>query len=215
MTLPRALALAAVYAVVVFGLGFALLARLGVEPGAAPPPSPLVVGLLVAEGVVLGAGLVWWGSLKGPGRTWRELGWHRDGLGARVAWGLAGGAAAVALVGAVHLALGDTVEGFLEALRVPPEQRLMLAAIGLSAAFFEESLFRGNLQPLLVARWGRPAGLLATALVFALAHLSPRPLALLVKGLLGLLFGALRARDGSLWSSAIAHALVWVVAGTA
>ncbi len=78
-----------------------------------------------------------------------------------------------------------------------------------------QSLFRGNLRPLLLARGGRAAGWLATALLFALAHLNPRPVALLGKALLGLLFGALRPRDGSLWAPFVAQLTVWVVAGTA
>jgi membrane protease YdiL (CAAX protease family) len=92
-------------------------------------------------------------------------------------------------------------------------QRLLFLIIGLDAAFTEESLFRGYLQPTLVHKLGFPAGLLVMAAIFALYHLKLRPVVLLGKLLLGIVFGLLRGRDRPLWSSAIAHGLLWVVLG--
>jgi hypothetical protein len=36
-------------------------------------------------------GLVWFGSIRQPGRSWRDLGWHTDQLGRQLLLGFAGG----------------------------------------------------------------------------------------------------------------------------
>lgn len=65
---------------------------------------------------------------------------------------------------------------------------LDLLYLGLLAGITEEILFRGLLQPLLEAHWGWLAGLLASNLVFALAHFVT-PLYALLAGLTGLYLG--------------------------
>jgi len=72
------------------------------------------------------------------------------------------------------------------------------------APLFEETLFRGVLLPVLGARWGVAAGLLASALTFALAHLSLGELAPLL--VLGLGLGWLRLRTGRLAPCVLMHA---------
>jgi uncharacterized protein len=72
------------------------------------------------------------------------------------------------------------------------------------APLFEETLFRGVLLPVLGARWGVGAGLLASALTFALAHLSLGELAPLL--VLGLGLGWLRLRTGRLAPCVLMHA---------
>ncbi|MFN3470147.1 MAG: lysostaphin resistance A-like protein [Novosphingobium sp.] len=76
-------------------------------------------------------------------------------------------------------------------------------------ASMEEVLFRGWLQPVLAARWGAMAGVLASALLFALFHLiggARAPVTLAFIMLAGVLFGLLTQRTGGLAASVAAHA---------
>ncbi|MEB3333335.1 MAG: CPBP family intramembrane glutamic endopeptidase [Synechococcaceae cyanobacterium] len=84
-----------------------------------------------------------------------------------------------------------------------------LACFGVTAVvlapLFEETLFRGVLLPVLGRAWGGATAVLASAAVFALAHLSIGELAPLF--LLGLGLGWLRWRSGRLASSVLMHGL--------
>ena len=84
--------------------------------------------------------------------------------------------------------------------------------IAVLPALCEESLYRGFVQRALVARWGFPTGLAATACLFSLAHFEPA--GALSRVLMGLWFGALFFRTGSIWPGALAHGLnnTWGVA---
>jgi len=73
------------------------------------------------------------------------------------------------------------------------------------APLFEETLFRGVQLPVLGQRWGAIPGLLASALTFAVAHLSLGELAPLL--VLGLGLGWLRLRSGRLAPCVLMHAL--------
>ncbi len=73
------------------------------------------------------------------------------------------------------------------------------------APLFEETLFRGVLLPVLGQRWGPVPGLLASALAFALAHVSLGELVPLA--VLGLGLGWLRLKSGSLAPCVLMHAL--------
>ncbi|MFM7087618.1 MAG: lysostaphin resistance A-like protein [Cyanobium sp.] len=73
------------------------------------------------------------------------------------------------------------------------------------APLFEELLFRGVLLPVLARRWGAAVAVLASALIFALAHLSLSELAPLF--VLGVGLGWLRWRSGRLGASVLMHAL--------
>ena len=73
------------------------------------------------------------------------------------------------------------------------------------APLFEETLFRGVLLPVLGQRWGAIPGLLASALTFAVAHLSLGELAPLL--VLGLGLGWVRLRSGRLAPCVLMHAL--------
>lgn len=63
-----------------------------------------------------------------------------------------------------------------------------LLYLGLLAGFTEEILFRGLLQPLAESYWGWAAGLIASNLLFALAHFVT-PLYALLAGLTGVYLG--------------------------
>ncbi|MDI9405845.1 MAG: type II CAAX endopeptidase family protein [Chitinophagaceae bacterium] len=73
------------------------------------------------------------------------------------------------------------------------------------APLFEETLFRGVLLPVLGQRWGPVAGLLGSALAFALAHVSLGELVPLA--VLGLGLGWLRLKSASLAPCVLMHAL--------
>lgn len=172
-----------------------------------------VVGVhLVDAAVVIGLVLLAVGR-----RTAAELGWSADPRPARSALlGLAGAAAAISLVVAASGLVGgveavrETVAGFVD---LSLGQRVLMTSIGVGAALIEETVFRGTLQPVLVARLGRPAGVAATAVIFSAYHLKFGLVGFVVKALFGGIFGALRETTGRNWSPALAHALVWVVVG--
>ena len=82
MTVKRALVLIALQGVLVFGIGFGLGSLLLPEGTNLYAPT---AALFAAIGAI---GLVWYGSVKLPRRTWRELGWHTGGLAGHVARGL-------------------------------------------------------------------------------------------------------------------------------
>jgi hypothetical protein len=81
---------------------------------------------------------------------------------------------------------------------------LALTALVL-APLFEETLFRGVLLPVVGRRCGGPAAVVASAAIFAVAHLSLSELAPLF--VLGLGLGWLRWRSGRLASCALMHGL--------
>jgi membrane protease YdiL (CAAX protease family) len=125
-------------------------------------------------------------------------------------------------------------EGYLEAFQrlhaaLRPANTLDLlvsvGAIALAPAFFEELLFRGIVLPALLRRLSVTAAVVASAVLFGAIHLDPNfallglmrhdvsaglgalyrvPFALAV----GLGFGVLRVRAGSLWPSTLAHAFL-------
>jgi membrane protease YdiL (CAAX protease family) len=96
-----------------------------------------------------------------------------------------------------------------------PAQRLLFVAIGVAAAFYEESIFLGYLQPALVARMGSVGGIATSAVLFSLYHFRFRAMSLFVLLTFGVIFGVLQERRGSLVAPAFAHALVWAVLGAA
>lgn len=180
-----------------------------------PRDFALVFGIHAANVVlVLGGVLVGLG-----GRSPTGLGWGEDPAPARsVALGVTGAVICASIVAGVGLVLGgvdglrETVSGFVH---MPVQQRLLCALIGLGAALCEETVFRGTLQPWLVARLGPVAGIAVGALVFSAYHLRFAPVGFAVKALFGLLFGALRYHTGRNWASALAHAGVWLLVGFA
>jgi membrane protease YdiL (CAAX protease family) len=103
------------------------------------------------------------------------------------------------------------LEDFLEQLTVfmlnvdTPLDRIavVLLMAGLPA-LFEELAFRGVLQPLLIRLTGRPwIGIMATALLFSFIHF--QFYGFLPRVFLGLLFGWIVYRTGSLWPAVLAH----------
>ena len=193
--IAHALVLICLYALMVFVVSPRLYEWVG-------PPVGMVVGALVIFG-----GILWLGLFRATGLRPRDVGWHFDH---------AGRDAAIGVVGFVLLGAGICVIAWVARGTTPPEllasvagmpmgRRMMALGIGLGAALAEETLYRGYLQP--------AAGLVPTAIVFSLGHLSFAPLALVSHFWSGLVFGALRGRDRSLVAPATAHVLLWAVFG--
>ncbi|KFN48976.1 CPBP family intramembrane glutamic endopeptidase [Arenimonas composti] len=89
----------------------------------------------------------------------------------------------------------------------------MLAIAWTTAAFGEELLFRGFLQPRLRTWFGGGRGaalaaVLVQALLFGLAHAYQGRTGMLVSGSIGLGFGLLYLRQRTLWPLVVAHALI-------
>lgn len=201
--------------VVLFGFGYAILFTLGVDPRTIPESPPLAfVALVVAA--ALDVGLVFVGLLGQLGGTGlRELGWARPAR-RDLALGVIG---AVLLVGVTLAALAahtGSLAGAIERLvdgvtGVSPRERAFCTLIGVVAAFTEESLFRGYMQPAMQHTLGRWRGLVVVALVFAAYHRQLAPAMLLGKLGVGLVLAGLRERTGTLWAPALAHVLLWAI----
>ena len=81
----------------------------------------------------------------------------------------------------------------------------LLITTVLLAPVFEELVFRGILLPVLVSKVGKISGVLLSALIFALAHLSVGELAPLF--VLGIGLGLMRLSSGRLFPCALMHSL--------
>ena len=193
--IAHALVLICLYAVMVFVVSPRLYEWVG-------PPVGMVIGALVIFG-----GILWLGLFRAAGLRPRDVGWRFDRLGRD---------ALIGVIGFVGLGAGICVlmwawqgvappEFLAHVARMPMGRRMMALGIGLGAALAEETLYRGYLQP--------AAGLVPTAIMFSLGHLSFTPLALVSHFWSGLVFGALRGRDRSLVAPATAHVLLWAVFG--
>ena len=73
------------------------------------------------------------------------------------------------------------------------------------APLFEETIFRGALLPVLAKRWGTAGGVVLSALLFAMAHISIGELAPLT--VLGIGLALVRVSTGRLLPSVLMHAL--------
>lgn len=80
----------------------------------------------------------------------------------------------------------------------------LVGALGLAAPLCEEFFFRGVLQRGLMKRLEPPTAIVLTALVFSAFHLDP--VGFLARFELGVVFGLLAWRAGSIWPAVAAHA---------
>ncbi|AKT37632.1 CPBP family intramembrane glutamic endopeptidase [Chondromyces crocatus] len=194
-------------------VGSTLLARtfyggdLGLLSGS--PASFAALGAQVALVVVIG-----WGWLLRFGRvSLRDLGF-RDLSVKQLLLGIAAVVPSLVCIGSMLTMVGMTPPALLDAILAQPWQaRLLCLGVGLVTAVAEESVFRGYLQPSLAARLGMAGGVIGTALLFSMIHLSQSWAQVASRFLLGLIFGLLRGGDQPLWAPVIAHTLVWVVIG--
>ena len=179
------------------------------------PPRPLAfAAVVVVASVVLallvGAGLV------GIGRvSLADLGFRRERLGAELLLGVAALSIYLAcyyLV--VRNMVPDAARVFRDVCTQSPSQRALLLLVGLAIALFEESVFRGYLQPALIHHLGLAGGVALTAIMFAASHPPFFTLpGFLVRLSLGLVTGLSRGQSRPLTAAITAHALLWPVVG--
>jgi len=215
MKIALALTICVLRAVLLFGVGMAVVAPalLGGELDPGTVRGALVLGLILVldAGLTVGVGLLLVAKVG-----LRELGWRFDDALVDVARGVIGFAfCAGAVMLGLFIATGSIPFADVRAsiVETPLEMRFLYVGIGVSAAFIEESLYRGYLQPALIARLGLVAGIVVTAILFDVLHLNFRPASLVAKLGIGLVLGVLRGRDRSLLAPAVAHGLVWAVFG--
>lgn len=161
---------------------------------------------LLSMGLV-GGGIVWLAQA-----SWEELGWRRQGLVKATGLGILGFVLnAVALMPLVAIQGGaDQPPDYI----TPSLARLLLVtffAFGI-AAWVEENLFRGYLQPLLAQRVNLWMAIAIQAVIFCAAHLGYAAGANLVWILAtGLILGWLRGRGRNLLAPYLAHGLGWMM----
>jgi membrane protease YdiL (CAAX protease family) len=107
-----------------------------------------------------------------------------------------------------HLFPKEMVERYSSARLLEKQQGfelvLLIAGVSLAAPLCEEFLFRGLLQQGLARRLSMPRSLVVTAFIFSAMHFDP--VGLLARFELGVVFGLLAWRAGSLWPAIGAHA---------
>ena len=189
---------------------------------------PLFLGFLGGIFLVLSVGLVYLGFTRWVGVDLASWWVDRDRLRGDLLWGVVGiiGVLAVTVAGAIGLSMlfpELTPAGEAGATTAAPITSGAATGWALNlllgwffgfaiAAFQEETLFRGFLQPLLQERYGRVLGIVGQSAVFTLAHLGYYPISawplLLVVFLVGLVTGWLVERRGTLLPAGIAHGFV-------
>jgi membrane protease YdiL (CAAX protease family) len=136
------------------------------------------------------------GSAALPALGFRPVGWRP------VLWGTLG----TAVVSIAVSQIGLEPQGVKQAMKIAQEPAAFLLSLALLAGLaplVEELVFRGLLYGWLESRWGGGIAFVASSLAFAAAHVEPAHAVLVLP--LGLLFGLLRWRTGSLWPSLVAH----------
>lgn len=179
------------------------------------PTLPGALFLLVLF-VVGSVGLIGGGLFGLAGVSWERLGWRRDRLVREIGRGILG-AMAIGIFTGVGAILAVKFSGL-----APPEmgaeaaqfnwvEIVMSVLFGFFiASWMEENLYRGYLQPLLIARLGLWPGIIVQGALFSVAHLGwypSWPFFVLAFGV-GLILGWMRGRDGSLVAPFIAHGIV-------
>jgi membrane protease YdiL (CAAX protease family) len=183
-----------------------LLARAEAEP------RTFLLVQALDDGILTGIALLF-GLWRFPG-SWEALGFRA----VRRRWwviGAASGVGAAALAWAVTAALdlggwpppGHPVDTILERVRTPGDLLMVLLAVTVPVAIGEEVFFRGYAYRLLRGRFGVYAGIGATAFLFALVHgLELNAWVPILP--VGLVFGVLVERSGSLAPAIVGHAAV-------
>lgn len=184
---------------------------------------PMVVTLGLRIGIV-----AWASSALGLGPS--DLGWERMKSGKWVAWGIAGAVAVMAFnAWGVHQ-LPEIVARHRLPVRiwVAPETIWghwavpwvlnHFALYWMTSALGEELFYRGLLFAAIRRMSGARAAIVWTSVIFAANHFHfahGRPLSVLDfvdHALAGLLFAALREREGTLWAPFAAHASMQILA---
>ena len=139
---------------------------------------------------------------------WRSMGWI-DPTGPVLGIVLAGMATAMAVAMIAYLIKTPTTTNPMMELMKDRTSIILMAAFGVTIGpLFEELIFRGFLQPLLVRSFGVAPGIIAASLPFGLLHYqqygnSWRHVVMIA--LAGASFGAMRQVTGSTKASTIMH----------
>ncbi|MEK7688523.1 MAG: type II CAAX endopeptidase family protein [Pseudomonadota bacterium] len=136
------------------------------------------------------------GSAALPALGFRAVGWRP------VLWGTLGTTAVSIAVSQIGL----EPHGVKQALKIAQDPAALLVGLALLAGLaplVEELVFRGLLYGWLAGRWGSGIAVIGSSLAFAAAHVELAHVILVLP--LGLVFGWLRWRSGSLWPSLVAH----------
>lgn len=170
--------------------------------------SPRQLALALVEGliVLVVPALLYVSFVEGHGPVgaMRAMGLRGEGAGTAILVGFGVAFGFVFLLGVASLVVDRL------GIHVPENERALSIArsvtvagalgIAVASSLGEEVFFRGFLQPRI--------GLLAQAVVFSLAHLNyANVLELVVTFALGLAFGLMRQKTGSLWAPIAAHFL--------
>lgn len=172
---------------------------------------PIFIALLAASQLAIGlCALVGARLSVEPSRA--RLGWHPPGVG----WH---GYVLAAVASLLPLEIGVALAHQLAKVLTPdPTARLLyekmtpawalpyVLFIALAPGFMEELLFRGYMQRRLLQRWSPAVAIGVTSLLFALMHGAPH--AILAAGPLGVWFGIVAWRTGSVWPGIACHAFV-------
>lgn len=192
-------------------------AAFGVFAPAGPPP-PWLITLAIAVPTLVAAALaIAIATLRGNGPRidfrW-QWSWRAIGLG--LAFGVGGlfvtlPAALLyqSIVGPdATSAVGSIYQGVRTGWPLAVTVLILVAGI---APICEEVVFRGLLWGALEQRWGRVVAVVASTLVFALAHLEPQRAPLLL--VVAIPIALARLYSGSLWGSIIAHQVTNLLPG--
>jgi membrane protease YdiL (CAAX protease family) len=207
----------------IFGAGLAQLAILAasamlhIEPDALQNiPSVYVAVVAVSQALFSAAllGFLWvLVRSRGTAAFWPSLGWRafssqtpHAALAVRF---MLGGAALAIVIQVASYFAGTTPEVPMENLFRDRPSVLMMSALGiLVAPLVEETLFRGCIYPVIARSFGMPAGIVATGILFGLAH-SPqlagawKQVALVT--IVGMVLTYVRARTGTVLASFLVH----------
>jgi membrane protease YdiL (CAAX protease family) len=116
------------------------------------------------------------------------------------------GTLATAAVSIAVSQIGLEPQGVKQAMKIAQDPAALLVGLALLAGLaplVEELVFRGLLYGWLAGRWGPGIAVIGSSLAFAAAHVELAHVILVLP--LGLVFGWLRWRSGSLWPSLVAH----------
>jgi uncharacterized protein len=174
-------------------------------PAGGKPPDIVRLGLLFEGGLAVAACLVGL-FLKVP--PWQRLIWRPTDL----IWGLLATLPmflGLLIVRRIHGGPLAKLNAAVDEMLIPLFARctlIQLALISIVAGFGEEFLFRGVLQPVLIAWWGIIPGLLGASIVFGLLHAVTAAYALLAT-VVGAYLGWLALATDNLLGPIIAHSL--------
>lgn len=136
-----------------------------------------------------------------PWRGWRRAAGYALAFAFAFATGLATSGLALELAGGQSAWLQELAQTVAAGAGVQGAATMFCVAF--LAPVSEELFFRGYVQTRLVARFGRVAGIVATALLFAIMHIDPMQASFALA--IGLAAGWMRDRSGSIRPALVAH----------